>query len=130
MDNRQVALALYDAVNAGDRDAVRALVSEAYVEHGSPAAQPEGREGLLWFIDFATSAFPDLTATVDGTVVEEDLVAVRLTVTGTHEGPIFGREPTGRTVAFAGMDFLRIEDHLIVERWTLRDFRGLVEQIS
>jgi predicted ester cyclase len=130
MDQRGVALALYDAVNAGDRDAIRAVVSEAYVEHGGPAAQPPGREGLLWFVDFATAAFPDLTATVDHTVVEGDVVAVRLTVTGTHEGAIFGREPTGRSVSFAGMDFLRISGGLIVERWTIRDFRGLVEQLD
>jgi len=123
-------MALYQAVNAQDEARILDLVSTDYVEHGGPAAQPPGRDGLLWFVRFATSAFPDLTATVDGTVAEGDVVAVRLTVTGTHEGPIFGREPTGLSVAFSGMDFLRVADDRIVERWTLRDFRGLLEQLD
>ena len=44
------------------------------------------------------TAFPDLRFTIEKLVTEGDTVAGRLTTSGTHQGPLMGIPPTGRSV--------------------------------
>ena len=53
------------------------------------------------------TAFPDLHFTIEELVAEGDIVAGRLTMSGTHEGPLMGMPPTGRSVSQDHMHFVR-----------------------
>ena len=57
-------------------------------------------------------------------------VAARIAVRGTHQGPLVGLAPTGRAVAFSGVEILRIADGQIVERWGTFDRLGLLQQLG
>jgi predicted ester cyclase len=76
------------------------------------------------------AAFPDLVVTVDEQVAEGGLVATRWTAEGTHGGPIFGIEATGRRVRVSAMHMHRVEDRRFVEHWEVIDLYGLLGQLT
>jgi predicted ester cyclase len=59
-------------------------------------------------------AFPDLTLTVLETVTEEDRIAYRWEMTGTHQGEFQGIAPTGRRVTASGMTMLQLRNGKVV----------------
>ena len=75
-------------------------------------------------------AFPDFEATVEDVVTEGETVAMRVTLSGTHEGEFMGIEPTGESFRVGNMVFTRVEDGRIVERWIQPDTLGMLVQIG
>ena len=75
-------------------------------------------------------AFPDLEAHVDDIVAADDKVALRLTLSGTHEGEFRGIPATGRKIRYAGHEFYRVADRLVVEEWICSDLASLFRQLS
>ncbi|MGI9174727.1 MAG: ester cyclase [Rhodothermales bacterium] len=60
----------------------------------------------------------------------DDEVAIRYTISGTHEGEFMGVAPTGRKVEAAAMQIARFENGKVKERWGLTDQLGLLQQIG
>lgn len=75
-------------------------------------------------------AFPDLHIDLEDIVAEEDKVATRWTLTGTHKGVYEGLSPTGKRVKVTGMSFDRLVDGQIMEGWDNWDGLGLLEQLG
>ena len=63
-------------------------------------------------------------------IAEGDLVAIRWTPRGTHEGELFGIAPTGKQATVSGITIDRYENGLIIESWTNWDTLGLLQQIG
>lgn len=63
-------------------------------------------------------------------LAEDDRVAMRLTITGTYDGPVMGIDPTEKEVTFGNMIVHRMEDGLIAERWVQPDVFGLLVQLG
>jgi predicted ester cyclase len=78
------------------------------------------------------SAFPDLRLTVEDMVAEDDRVAARWSLHGTHEGvlPTIDVRPTGEEVTFTGISIYRFKDSRIIEIWQEGDYVGLMEQLT
>jgi steroid delta-isomerase-like uncharacterized protein len=75
-------------------------------------------------------AFPDLAVTIDLTVAEGDLVAVRWTARGTNTGTGNGIPATGRRVETTGTTVFRLTGGRIVEEWTAGNTLGLLRQLG
>ncbi|MDZ7778672.1 MAG: ester cyclase [Gemmatimonadota bacterium] len=75
-------------------------------------------------------AFPDLRMEINDLVVEGDRVAVRATLTGTHEAPWLDLDATGEQVEMAVMMFMRFEGDRMVELWEVDDQLGLRRQLG
>jgi predicted ester cyclase len=114
----------------GDLSVVDEFVSENLVNHTAPPHMQQGRENLKQLAQLWRSAFPDLVVTVDDIVTEGDLVAVAWTGGGTHLGDLFGIPPTGKRGIMSGIEFNRIQDGQIVERWGNNDQLGLFVQLG
>ena len=58
-------------------------------------------------------------AAIEDLVVDDATmkVAVRWVANGTHQGTFMGIPPTGKRIAFQGIEIIRIEGERIVERW-------------
>lgn len=67
---------------------------------------------------------------LDDLIAEDDRVAVRFTVTGTHSGLFAGIPATGKQVSMQGMIFHRLRDGKIVKDWVVRDTLGLLQQLG
>ena len=90
-DNKQAARRFYEEViNARDLDVIDELLTPDGVDHtfGSQNAE-EAKQ----FFGMLYQAFPDLRAEVNDVIAEGDLVAARVTYSGTHEGEFVGIPP-------------------------------------
>lgn len=74
-------------------------------------------------------AFPDLRHEIHELVAEGDVVALRATPRGTHQGEFLGIEPTGKKIGFDVMAFFRIVNGKIQEEWVVADLMGLTQQL-
>jgi steroid delta-isomerase-like uncharacterized protein len=117
--------------NQGRVDLVDELLAPDYVNH-SPGAPdlPTGRAGVAIVVAALRRAFPDLRYTIDELVVADDAVAARTTMTGTHEGDLFGLPPTGRAVRVAQHTIERIRDGRIVAHHRLTDDLAMLRQLG
>lgn len=74
-----------------------------------------GVKGTEFLVDYYHTAFPDMRYNIDALVVEGDQVAVCWTATGTHGGFYGAAQPTGESMVWTGMSFIRVADGQIVE---------------
>lgn len=76
--------------------------------------------------------FPDIQISVDDMVAEGEMVAARLTWTGTQEDGIaqFNTESTGNEATFALMAFYRVECSKLAEQWIVFDYLSMVRQLG
>ena len=68
---------------------------------------------------------PDVHVTLDEVIAERDLVAVRATWRGTHQGAFAGIPPSGKPVTITGMVFWRVANGKLAERWATVDLSPL-----
>ena len=76
------------------------------------------------------AAFPDLHVTIDDLVAEGEMVAVRATMTGTHQGELMGMPPTGKQVNFQFISIEHLRGGKVVERWEQADMMGMMQQLG
>ncbi|MFC6825862.1 ester cyclase [Halopelagius fulvigenes] len=113
----------------GGLDSLDDLYAPNAVDH-NPFGSEKGVEAIRESYESFLSAFPDVSQTVERSVVRGDLVALHITSRGTHEGVLWGIEPTGNEMEVQQMAFFRIEDGLIAERWFLSDNLTLLRQLG
>jgi steroid delta-isomerase-like uncharacterized protein len=118
------------AFNDGTFAIVDDLVATDGVTHASMWGVPNNRDGLKQLIAMFRSAFPDLHCTVEDEINEDDKVAVRWTIRGTHTGLFLGNQPTRRSIVVQGMIFARTANGQIVEGWTLVDQMSILQQLG
>ena len=76
-------------------------------------------------------AFPDLYATVERRVGEEDYVMTQVRMSGTNTGPCPRvPEPTGRHTEWESMVLFRMEEGKIAELWGTSDRMGMLTQLG
>ena len=129
--NKAVTLDAVAALNSGDVDGYLAIYAPGAVVHGLPehvTPDPAGHRAVLEDI---RRSLPDFRAQVDAVVAEGDLLAARITYTGTHRGTMSGVAPTGRVLTWDAMTFRRFDDEgRVVERWIISDDLALLHQLG
>jgi len=129
-DLKQQGRQFYDAVNAGDMDGAMSLIADDFVDHEEFAGLPRDREGVRQFFELMRSAFPDFRVDVEDMIVEGDKVAVRMRMSGTHQGDFMGMPGTGRRFAVTTIDIVRVVDGKAVEHWGATDTMGMMQQLG
>lgn len=117
--------------NDGEWDVARELVSDEMVVHGAGGqVVKQGPEGVIGLVAAWRTAFPDGRMTVHEYLAEGDVVADRMTWTGTHSGEFYGIAPTGRTVCCTSIGTDRIVGGIITEGWGELDMLGMMQQLG
>jgi predicted ester cyclase len=130
-DNRRLIERYYDELwNQWRFDLLDLLISPSIKFHGSVGVSVEGLDGFRGYMRLIRSAFPDFHNTVEDLVAENGLVAARLSYRGTHRGPIFGVEPTGKAIRYEGLALFRIAGGKIVEGFVLGNVVHLLAQLG
>ena len=120
-----------EVINGGNVATLDDLASPDFVEHEElPPGIPKNREGVKQFFSLLGTAFPDTMATIENLVVQGDMVAARLVVTGTHRGDFAGIPPTGKQVSMQVFDLVRVIDGKMTEHWGLSDQLSLLQQLG
>jgi steroid delta-isomerase-like uncharacterized protein len=120
-----------EAFNAGDMAKLLAVAAPDIVIHYAEMPELlEGRETWQQGYELVKRAFPDLKIRVDDLVAAGDKVALRLTLSGTHEGEFQGIPATGRTISYVSHEFYRVADGVFAEEWICSDMATLFRQLS
>jgi steroid delta-isomerase-like uncharacterized protein len=122
----------YDEMfSEGNLDKLDELVADDVVDHeeGLPG-QPEGKEGVAFFVNAMRGAFSDMKATIDPSVEGGDMAAARVTLRGKHTGEWMGIPASDKSFEIEGIDIIRIEDGKCAEHWGVTDNLALMMQIG
>src|SRR5689334_4107696 len=127
--NVELVRAGFVAFNANDLDACGELAAPGLIINLAELPEPlRGRATWRQGAELMKRAFPDFHAQIEDIFGAGDRVAVRLTMTGTHEGEYLGIPATGRRVTYVSHEIYRVEDDLIAEEWICSDTAGLFRQ--
>ena len=128
--NKTLVRHFIDNFNQKDIDTLLQVFDDSYVLDfpGGPTAH--GLEGQRQATQSFIAAFPDLHFTIDDLVADDDRVAWRWTMTGTHLGALGPFPASGRPVTLHGISLLRVAEGKIVEDRVRADMVGLLQQIG
>ncbi|WP_222913231.1 ester cyclase [Natrinema sp. SYSU A 869] len=130
-DLKEIARRYVEAAwNEADVDTMEDVLTEQQVYHDPTGSGEEPLSEFKSFILGYHETFPDLHFEVDRYIQEDDYVAFWGQVTGTHEGPFMGIEPTGETIDIMGINVVRVKDGKVAERWANFDLFGILQQIG
>jgi steroid delta-isomerase-like uncharacterized protein len=129
--NEQVARRGLEVFNSGDLSVVDDIIAPDATSHDP--AQPEdahGPDGFKQIVETYRTAFPDLKFTIDECFSDGDLVCMRWSTSGTHDGDLMGIAPTGKSITSSGISIDKVQDGKIVESWVQWDNMGLMAQLG
>jgi len=129
--NRLTMSRFVDFINTASEELAQELISDdaAFFVPGRPDPV-RGPAGYLEIIAMMRQGFPDIQWSLEETIAEEDKVAARFIMRGTHQGTFFGAPPTGRKIEVQAMNFYRLADGRFVEERGQPDLLGLLQQIG
>jgi steroid delta-isomerase-like uncharacterized protein len=129
--NRLTMSRFVDFINTASEELAQELISDdaAFFVPGRPDPV-RGPAGYLEIIAMMRQGFPDIQWSLEETIAEEDKVAARFIMRGTHQGTFFGVPPTGRKIEAQAMNFYRLADGRFVEERGQPDLLGLLQQIG
>jgi len=130
MTNKELISAYYQMWNEKNFDKADAILDEDIRFRGSLDITANGIDGFKEYAQMITSAFPNLYHAAEISVYENDLVAVYVTYTGTHEGKLFDYAPTGKRICYSGASFFQLRDGKIKSINILGDLNSLHKQLS
>ena len=111
-------------------EAVDELHAPHFVDHSS-AGRAADNQGYKKGLEELFRAFPDFLAKTEDLIVDADKgkAVIRWSATGTHQENFMDVPPTGKRIAFRGIEILKIEENLITDRWGEWDGIDLMEQL-
>jgi predicted ester cyclase len=132
MSNEQVVREACQVIwSDGDTSRIREFYAEDYTaDYPFGDAWGEGPDGAKAYADAIRIGFPDYHETVEDIVVQDDKVCVKLRIRGTHSGPMFGMEGTGKTVDFRDVTICTLRDGKIVQQSGLTDNLSVYLQLG
>jgi predicted ester cyclase len=116
--------------NDGRLDLVDELISDDFVDHIEFPVEGTGRARYRATVTAMHTAFPDYREEILWSVAEGDLAVSYARLTGTHRGPLYGIEPTGRKIDYHAMGALRFAAGMAVERWGFGDTAVMMQQLG
>jgi len=111
-----------------------ALVDANYVsdirDHMPVPGQPTGRAALKDVVADFRRGIPDLRMELHATLAAGDAGVDVWTLTGTHGGPLLGKEASGRPIHMSGIDMIAAADGRITDLWHVEEMALLIAQID
>lgn len=113
--------------NAANLEQLALFHPPSFVNHGDPLTIEASKE---WHLR-NRETFPDIHYVIDDLFATGDRVALRWSATATHRGALWNMIPaTGKTIAWNGMHFLRIDNQQIVEVWAVQNTIAQLQQMG
>ena len=130
-NNKQLMNRFVEFINTANEQLANELISSdaKFYVPGQPEPM-RGPAGYLAIIGMMRSGFPDIQWTLQEMVAENDKVAVRFIMQGTHQGVFFGVAPTGKPIQVQAINFYRFSNGQIIEEYGQPDLLGLLQQIG
>jgi predicted ester cyclase len=123
------ALRVFDGINSGDFEGLEAMVTDDFVDHGSPFPVAPGPEGYLEVLRWVHGSLR-LTYELHDVIETEGRIIVRATGSGVGAFELHGPLAAGRPFAMATIHIYRTEGDRLAEHWGVRDDLGAMIQMG
>jgi steroid delta-isomerase-like uncharacterized protein len=127
---RQSLEHFYGGLGTHDVDLVDQALASDWEDIPQAPGQAAGPEGIKPIFRMLISAFPDISVEIAEILSEAGRAAVRVSVTGTHRGDLFGVPASGKSVRFALHEFHEFEGDRLRRTYHMEDLFGLFAQIG
>jgi steroid delta-isomerase-like uncharacterized protein len=126
-----VARRYFTAIGQQDLDAALACWKPGAIDHLAPVGELSAPDGMRAYFESLFAAMPDLAYEVRDLVADGGKVAVWWRIRGSFTGaPFDGVRATGGKVEAEGLDFVRVEDGLIVRNDSYWDDSSIARQLG
>jgi predicted ester cyclase len=130
-ENKAVVRRFIEEVwNEHNQSIIDEVVAPDYLNHAAPPEHPRGITGAKHTLYWLMATFPDTRLDIEGIIADGDMVAIRGTNSGTHEGEFAGILPTGKHYAVQHMHWFRVAEGKIAEHWAVRDDLCMRQQLG
>ena len=119
-----------DMWNRFDKSVFGEILDPKIHFRGSLGQNKVGFDEFGEYVDYIKAFASDFHNEILSTITEGNLTFARLSYTGTHQGEVFGLEPTGKRFEYSGAAVFTFADGLISDVWVLGDIYGLTQQLS
>lgn len=133
MDNIDLVCKLHAIWNSGDVGSVDDVYDSEFAAYWPPSSEVpirRGLDGIRFGISRIRSAFPDWHEEVVDVFGSGDKVASRYVSRGTHRGPYWGMEPTGRKIEVHEISIFECRNGLVIVQWCLIDELARLQQLG
>jgi steroid delta-isomerase-like uncharacterized protein len=133
MSTRQVIERYFAEVwGAGDMAAQSKLIAPSYTGSWLIAGMPlrQGSAGHAAWVAQVRAGLPDARYTVHDLIVEGDRAVARVTLAGTHLGPVAGRAPTGAATSTEQIFVFHLTGGQICAEWVSFDRESFLKQLA
>ena len=125
-NKRLVLEFLHDVLNGHHGDHAASYFTRNMTFHAGTVGTFTGRDTVAAVLGSVVTAIPDLHASLQDIIAQDNDVVVRLVVSGTQEGPLLGIPATGRHVQWDAVDVYRLHDGKIAEEWASEDLTAIL----
>ncbi len=129
LTNAELIRWTFEKLNEHDVVALRQFWTDATVER-FPDRTCHGTEEIARYFEGAFAALPDFHMEVQAIAAQGDDVFVHWRLTGTHEGPAQGLEPTHKRIEIDGMDHFVVRDGAVVSNFVVFDQMQYARQMG
>jgi len=106
------------------------LLAPNYIGHLASGQQMNGPEAFKQYASVMLAAFPDIHVTIGEIIGEGDILACRITFTGTHTGDFMSIPPTNKKIDITEALFVRFEGDKIAEEWQYLNHLAMFQQLG
>jgi steroid delta-isomerase-like uncharacterized protein len=129
--NKLLMSRFVEFINTANEVLAEELVDANAIFHAPVSPDPFiGPQGYMKILGMMRSGFPDIQWTLEEMVAENDTVAARFIMRGTHQATFFGVPASGKKIQVQAVNFYRFSNGKIVEERGQPDLLALLQQIG
>jgi steroid delta-isomerase-like uncharacterized protein len=129
--NKLLMSRFVEFINTASEALAEELVDANAIFHAPVSPDPFiGPQGYMKILGMMRSGFPDIQWTLEEMVAENDTVAARFIMRGTHQATFFGVPASGKKIQVQAVNFYRFSNGKIVEERGQPDLLALLQQIG
>jgi predicted ester cyclase len=130
--NKEIALAAFEVIAAGELDKLDEYVAADYVRHcqATPDVEVTSLQDFKDYLVREAGTIPEPELTVTHLIAEDNLVAFWAVYSGIQEGPMGPFPATGKKMELDFSGFHRLEGGKIVETWVTWDNLAALSQLG
>jgi len=119
----------FEQLNRHDVSALRSFWNDETIER-FPDRTCRGADEIVAYFEDAFAAITDFHMEVLAIAEQDEDVFVHWRLTGIHDGPLLGIEPTHKPVAIDGMDHFVIRDGEVISNFVIFDQMQYARQLG
>ena len=123
------AQAVFEAINRRDLSCLADLVTDEFVDHGSPFPLPPGPTGYAAILGWVTQVL-QIRYEIEDLFSTDDRIVVRGLAHGVGAAEVHGPAAAGTPYAMATLHVYRTEGDRLAEHWGVRDELGAMVQLG